>query len=92
MDEIKSLEEAKIIERIKNTEWGTPIVPILKPDGNVRICTDYKISQLTITNNRYPIPRIEEIFNKLSGGKYFTTLDMHKAYLHVGMDDESAKI
>lgn len=91
--EIKSLEEAKIIERIENTEWGTPIVPILKPDGNVRICADYKITvNSQLQNNRYPIPRIEEIFNKLSGGKYFTTLDIHKAYLHVGMDDEGAKI
>jgi len=46
--EIKSLEEAKIIERIENTEWGTPIVPIMKPDGNIRIYTDYKI---TVTHN-----------------------------------------
>jgi len=81
---IKSLEEANI-ERIENTEWGTPIVPILKPDGNVRICADYKITvNSQLQNNRYPIPRIEEIFNKLSGGKFFTTLDIHKAYLHVG--------
>ncbi|CAI6368041.1 unnamed protein product [Macrosiphum euphorbiae] len=91
--EIKSLEEAKIIERIENTEWGTSIVPILKPDGNVRICADYKITvNSQLQNNRYPIFRIEEIFNKLSGGKFFTTLDIYKAYLHVGMDDESAKI
>jgi len=64
----------------------------LKPDGNVRICADYKITvNSQLQNNRYPIPRIEEIFNKLSGGKYFT-LDIHKAYLHVGMDDEGEKI
>lgn len=93
--EIKSLKEAKIIERIENTEWGIPIVPILKPDGNVRICADYKKKSTVnsqLQNNRYPIPRIEEIFNKLSGGKFFTTLNIHKAYLHVDMDDESAKI
>lgn len=65
----------------------------MKPDGNVRICAGYKITvNSQLQNNRYPIPRIEEIFNKLSGGKYFTTLDIHKVYLHVGMDDEGAKI
>jgi len=65
----------------------------LKHDGNVRIRADYKITvNSQLQNNRYPILRIKEIFNKLSGGKYFRTLDIHKAYLHVGMDDESAKI
>lgn len=65
----------------------------MKPDGNVRICADYKITvNSQLQNNSYPIPRIEEIFNKLSEGKYFTTLDIHKAYLRVGIDDESAKI
>lgn len=42
--ELEFLEEAKIIAHIENTEWGIPIDPILKPDGYVRICADYKIT------------------------------------------------
>lgn len=90
-EELKRLEEAKIITKVSNSEWGTPIVPIVKPNGSIRICADYKTTiNKAVQDEKYPIPRIEEIFTEMNGGKYFCTLDIRNAYLHMLMDEESA--
>lgn len=92
-EELDKLECQDIIEKVDQSEWGTPIVVIPKPNGSIRICADYKQTvNKQLHDGRYPIPRIEDIFNNLRNGKYFCTLDIHKAYLHVPVDDESAKI
>ena len=58
-----------------------PVVPVRKSDGSVKICGDY---QMTINQaaklDAYPLPKIEELFTSLSGGMYFTKLDLSHAY------------
>lgn len=89
--ELESLEKKGVITKVEHAEWGTPIVPVDKPDGSVRICADYKVTvNKVIKDFNYPIPRIEEIYAQMNGGKYFCTLDLSKAYLHLEMDDESS--
>ncbi|XP_054276592.1 uncharacterized protein K02A2.6-like [Macrosteles quadrilineatus] len=91
--EIERLEREHIITKVENSAWGTPVVPVIKPNGNVRLCADYKVTlNKVIEEVNYPIPRIEDIFSNMSGGKYFCTLDISNAYLHMVMDDESAKM
>lgn len=73
------------------SEWGTPIVPTIKPDGSLRIYADYKITvNKCVKDEPYPIPKIDDIYANMNGEKYFCTLDLNNAYLHVVMDDESA--
>ena len=70
----------------------TPIVPVLKPNGQVRICGDFKVSvnqYLDLT--KYPLPYIEEVFERLSGGQIFFKLDQPDAYFQVELDDESRR-
>ena len=70
----------------------TPIVPVLKTSGQVRICGDFKVSvnqYLDIT--QYPLPHIEEVFERLSGGQLFSKLDLPDAYLQVELDNESKR-
>jgi len=89
--ELERLESAGIIEKVEYSDWGTPLVPIQKPDGGVRLCADYKVTlNKQLRDDKYPIPRIEELFTKLNGGRYFSTLDIHKAYMHLEMDEESS--
>ncbi|XP_054259955.1 uncharacterized protein K02A2.6-like [Macrosteles quadrilineatus] len=91
--ELERLETAGIITKTDNSEWGTPIVPVMKPNGEIRICADYKVTvNRQIQDEHYPIPRIEDIFANMSGGKIFCTLDLKKAYLHLQMDEASADI
>lgn len=92
-NELKALEREGAIERSENNDWGSPAVLIEKPNGQIRICSDYKISvNKQLENIDYPIPNIEETLNCLRGLNFFCTLDLYKAYLHVPVDEKSAKI
>ncbi|XP_063049093.1 uncharacterized protein K02A2.6-like [Engraulis encrasicolus] len=91
-EELERLQREGIITPVKYAEWAAPIVPVLKPDGSVRICGDYK---LTVNNasslEQYPIPRVEDLFNTLAGGKQYSKLDLSHAYQQIVMDEESKK-
>lgn len=92
-EEIRRLESLNIIEKMENAEWGTPVVPIVKKNGNIRLCADYKVTlNKFVIDDRYPIPRIEDLFMKMRGGKVFCTLDIQQAYLHMGMSETAAKM
>lgn len=92
-EEIDRLEKQGIIEKVTYSKWGTPVVPVVKPNGNVRLCADYRSTlNKNLQNDNYPIPRIEEIFAKLSGGKYFCILDIKQAYLHMKTDANTAEM
>ena len=82
------------LESVEFSEWAAPIVAVLKQDKqSVRICGDFKQTINPVAKlDRYPIPRIEDLFAKLSGGKSFTTLDLSQAYLQVPLDEESKKL
>ncbi|GBP27292.1 Uncharacterized protein K02A2.6 [Eumeta japonica] len=89
-NEIDRLEKEGILEKVAYSQWGTPVVPVIKQNGKVRLCADYRATlNKNIEDDNYPIPRIEEIFSKLSGGKYFCTLDINSAYLHMPTNEDS---
>ena len=68
------LEKQGIIEKIEFTEWAAPIVPVVKQDGSVRICGDYKVTVNTSAKvDAYPLPSIEDLFASLNGGTAFTS-------------------
>ncbi|KAF2903212.1 hypothetical protein ILUMI_02969 [Ignelater luminosus] len=79
-----------IIEPIDYSEWGTPIVPVIKKDGTVRICGDFKITlNPHIEVDRHLISRIAELFVKQQGGSYFSKLDLFNAYQQIPLDEKS---
>ena len=91
--ELDRLESLCIINKVETAEFSTtPIVPVLKPNGQVRIFGDFKVTinqYLDLT--QYPLPDIEEVLERLSGGQVFSKLDLPYAYLHVELDDESMR-
>ena len=91
--EIKNLESSGIITKVENSKWGTPLVPIMKPDGSIRICADYKITaNKFLLDMNYPLPLITDIFVKLGGNCLFSKLDLTKAYNQLELDDKSKEI
>ena len=91
--ELQKHEEQGIISPVTHSDWAAPIVPVMKQNGNVRICGDYRVTvNQAIKIDSYPLPRIEELFAKLSGGKYFSKLDLSQAYLQLQLDDDSKKL
>ena len=89
---MECLQALGVIQPVQFSDWGAPIVPVTKSDGRIRICGDYKITvnraaKLAAKLEKYPIPRIEELFASLAGGKAFTTLDLSHAYLQILLDE-----
>ena len=91
--ELERLLKEGIIESVNHSDWATPIVPILKKYVSIRICGDYKITIKKVSKiDSYPIPRIEDIYAQLAGGKIFTTIDLSNAYLQIPLDEQSKVI
>ena len=64
---------------------------IPKKDGSFHICGDYKVTVITeLVVDQYPLPKPEELFAALTGGKVFSKLDLSQAYLRLQLDEESA--
>ncbi|UYV80580.1 hypothetical protein LAZ67_19000797 [Cordylochernes scorpioides] len=90
---LKSLEEQGVVEPVKFTKWASPIVTVLKNDGTIRICHDYKSTVNLYSNpDKYPLPTIPQLLDRLRGGRVFTKLDMAQAYQQLKVDETSAEI
>ena len=88
--DIDRLEEDGIISPVRHSDWATPIVPIVKTDGSLRICGDFKVTvNPVLITDQYPQPRREELFACLAGGKQFSKIDLASAYLQMELEEES---
>lgn len=91
-DELDRLEEEGVLEKTHYSEWAAPIVVVPKKDGRLRLCGDFKVTvNPALDVDQYPLPRPEDIFASLSGGKQFTTLDLSQAYNQMELDEDSRK-
>ena len=85
--ELNRLEQAKIIVPVRYSQWAAPAVPVIKTDGSIRLCGDYRTTVNQAAKlDPYPLPRIEDLLASLAGGK---VLDLSHAYLQVMLDQES---
>ena len=88
--ELDRLERTGIVEKVKFSEWGTPLVCIPKKDGSVRLCGDYKVTvNQQIEVEQYPIPTPAELFAAVSGGRQFSRLDLANAYQQMPLEEGS---
>ena len=92
--ELDKLVEQGILTPVQFSEWAAPIVPVLKSDKKyVRICGDFKQTVNRPSHvDKYPIPKIEDLFSSLAGGKLFSTLDMSQAYQQILLDKPSKNL
>ena len=67
---------------------GAPIIFVPKKDGSLRLCIDYRGLNKVTVKNRYPLPLISEIMDRLSGSKYFTKIDLKDAYYRIRIREE----
>ena len=74
-----------------NSPYASPIVLVRKPDGNLRLCVDYRSINKDTILDRYPLPRVDELLDAIGNQKamYFTTLDLMRGYHQVKMAEES---
>lgn len=88
--ELDRLEELGVISKVNFSSWAAPIVAIKKPNGAIRVCADFSTGlNSALESHQYPLPLPDDIFATLTGGKFFTNLDLADAYLQIEVEDES---
>ena len=79
-----------ILEAVQFSEWPAPIVPVVKQDGSIRICADYKLTTNQVAQvDTYPLPLVQDIFASLANGKSFTKLDLAHTYQQLPLNNKS---
>ncbi|XP_041987296.1 uncharacterized protein K02A2.6-like [Aricia agestis] len=88
--ELERLQRENIIYKVERSDYGTPIVPVIKANGSIRLCGDYKITiNPLLKDYHYPLPRIEDLFAVLGGGEQYTKLDLTNAFQQCILHEES---
>ena len=85
--ELDEMEQSGVIEP-SQSEWSAPIVVVRKKDGNIRLCVDYRRLNAITPVDAYPMPRTDELIDKLGKAKYITTLDLARGYWQVPMSKQ----
>ncbi|KAJ9556097.1 hypothetical protein OSB04_010711 [Centaurea solstitialis] len=66
--------------RPSSSPWGAPILFVKKKDGSHRMCIDYRGFNKVTIKNRYPLPRIDDLFDQLQGASWFSKIDLRSGY------------
>ncbi|UYV71022.1 hypothetical protein LAZ67_8001449 [Cordylochernes scorpioides] len=91
-NEIDKLVDLNILSPIDKSDCASPLVCVAKPNGQIRLCADFKKSlNPYLEDVKYPIPNIDSVLSNFQGKKLFTKLDLSKAYHQIEMDDISKK-
>jgi len=91
MTEEDTLEAGKMLKELlakgfirpSRSPWGSPMFLVNKPDGGKRMVIDYRSLNAATTRNRYPLPRVDELFDQLAGARYFSKLDLRTGYWQI---------
>ena len=94
---LKELKELKIqlqelldkgFIRSSVSPWGAPILFVKKKDGTLRMCIDYRQINNVTMKNKYPLPKIEDLFYQLKGAGVFSKVDLRSGYYQLRVKDE----
>ncbi|KAK3892473.1 hypothetical protein Pcinc_003705 [Petrolisthes cinctipes] len=75
--------------RPSQSPYNTPLVPVPKKDGGIRLCLDFRALNTKLKDDKYPLPNIKVILQQLGESKIFSCLDMYQGYHQVPLAEES---
>ena len=78
-DQLQDLLDKGFI-RPSTSPWGAPVLFVKKKDGSLRLCIDYRQLNKVTVKNKYPLPRIDDLFDQLQGAQCFSKVDLHLGY------------
>ncbi len=85
-EQLKDLLDKGFI-RPSISPWGAPVLFVKKKDGSLRMCIDYRQLNKVTIKNKYPIPRIDDLFDQLQGASYFSKIDLRSGYHQLRVRD-----
>ena len=92
MAEIQAILDSGVWSRLDKSEWQHAMVVVDKRDGGVRITSDLSSLNRFIVPDRHPLPHISDLFLRLRGARFFSKLNLTKAYYHIPLDEESKRL
>ncbi|CAM5106316.1 unnamed protein product [Natator depressus] len=84
-EEVQAMLDLGVIEH-SQSEWRSPVVLVPKPDGSRRFCIDFQRVNAISKFDAYPMPRVDELLDRLGEACYITTLDLTKGYWQIPLD------
>jgi hypothetical protein len=90
LDELKKqlqgyLDDGRL--RPSESPWGTNVIFAKKKDGSLRFCVDYRgLNELTVRNS-YPLPHMDELFDRLQGAAYYSKIDLRTGFYQIPLDE-----
>ncbi|GJU03632.1 putative reverse transcriptase domain-containing protein [Tanacetum coccineum] len=86
-EQLQDLSDKGFI-RPSSSPWGAPVLFVKKKDGSFRMCIDYReLNKLTV-KNRYPLPRIDDLFDQLQGSSVYSKIDLRSGYHQLRVREE----
>lgn len=91
--ELNRLEKEGIIEKVeKPTDWCAPMVPVLKKNGNVRICVDLEKLNEAVKREHFMLPNLDDISPRLAGSTLFSKLDASSGFYQIPLHPDSCEL
>ena len=80
--QLETMQEAGVIKP-SQSPWSSPVVMVRKKDGSQGFCVDYRALNAVTKVDTYPLPRVDDLLDRLGGSRYFTTLDLASGYWQI---------
>ena len=91
--ELQRMMESDVIKEVTEpTAWVSPMVPVPKKDGSVRICVDLTKLNRSVQREQFQLPTSEQVFAQLQGAKYFSTLDASSGFWQIPLSEDCSSL
>jgi hypothetical protein len=87
MEQVTKMEKAGVV-RASDSPWSAPVVLVKKKNGGTRFCIDFRELNKVTVKDQYPLPRVDDALDCLSGATFFTSLDLKSGYWQCEVEEE----